>query len=259
MSTLLTCGRDVMSLLRLMPGVSQNSDPNSLGSEIGSSAPNIGGLRSTDSTVSVDGMVSSDSDNVNVSITAVSMDAVEEVEVLVNNFQAEYGRNAGAQVSIISKSGTKEFHGSASWFKRHEMFNANNFFSNLNGLAKPVYRYNTFTATLGGPVSIPKLFNKNRDKLFFFYAHEQWLVREPQRLQQTTMPTALERAGNFSQTTNQNGSLIVVRDPNTQLPFPGNVIPANRLNPFGQAMLNIFPQPAFLDRTVSRGAYNYKF
>ena len=259
MSTLLTRGRDVMSLLRLMPGVSQNSDPNSLGSEIGSSAPNIGGLRSTDSTVSVDGMVSSDSDNVNVSITAVSMDAVEEVKVLVNNFQAEYGRNAGAQVSIISKSGTREFHGSASWFKRHEMFNANNFFSNLNGISKPVYRYNTFTATLGGPVSIPKLFNKNRDKLFFFYAREQWLVREPQGLQQTTMPTALERAGNFSQTTNQNGSLIVVRDPNNQLPFPGNVIPSNRLNPFGQAMLNIFPQPTFLDRNVSRGAYNYQF
>lgn len=107
MSTMLTRGRDVMSLLRLMPGVSQNSDPNSLGSEIGSSAPNIGGLRSTDSTVSVDGMVSSDSDNVNVSITAVSMDAVEEVKVLVNNYQAEYGRNAGAQVSIISKSGSR--------------------------------------------------------------------------------------------------------------------------------------------------------
>ena len=259
LANMLTRGRDVMSLLRLMPGVSQNSDPNSLGSEIGSSAPNIGGLRNTDSTVSVDGLVGSDADNVNVNITAVSMDAVEEVKVLVNNFQAEYGRNAGAQVSIISKSGTKDFHGSVSWFKRHEQFNANNFFNSLNGIRKPVYRYNTFTGTFGGPVSIPKLFNKNREKLFFFYAHEQWLAREPQGLQQTTMPTTLERAGNFSQTLNQNNSLIVVRDPNTQQPFPGNIIPSNRLNNIGQAMLNIFPQPNFLDRNISRGAYNYQF
>lgn len=259
MSTMLTRGRDVISLLRLMPGVSQNSDPNSLGSEIGTSAPNIGGLRTTDSTISVDGMVSSDSDNVNVGITSVSMDAVEEVKVLVNNYQAEYGRNAGAQVSVISKSGTKEYHGTASWFKRHEMFNANNFFSNLNGLPKPVYRYNTFTGTLGGPLTIPGLLNKSREKLFFFYAHEHWLAREPQGVQRTTMPTTLERQGNFSQTVNQNGSLIVVRDPTNQQPFAGNVIPTNRLNPLGQAMLNIFPQPNFLNRAVSLGAYNYQF
>lgn len=258
MSTMLTRGRDVLSLLRLMPGVSQNSDPNSLGSEIGSSAPNIGGLRNTDSTVSVDGLVGSDADNVNVNITAVSMDAVEEVKVLVNNFQAEYGRNAGAQVSIISKSGSREYHGTASWFKRHEMFNANNFFNNLNGLAKPVYRYNTFTGTFGGPLTIPKLFNKNREKLFFFYAHEQWLAREPQGIRQVTMPTNLERQGNFSQTVNPNNSLIVVRDPTNGQPFAGNLIPSNRLNPLGQAMLNIFPQPNFLDRSISRGNYNYQ-
>lgn len=259
MSTMLTRGRDVLSLLRLMPGVSQNSDPTSLGSEIGSSAPNIGGLRNTDSTVSVDGMVGSDADNVNVNITTVSMDAVEEVKVLANNFQAEYGRNAGAQVSIISKSGTQEYHGSASWFKRHEMFNANNFFNNLNGLPKPIYRYNTFTGTLGGPLVIPKLFNTRRDKLFFFYSHEQWLAKEPQGIQQTTMPTALERQGNFSQTVNQNNSLIVVRDPATQQPFPGNIIPANRISSVGQAMLDLFPMPNFLDRNISRGAYNYQF
>lgn len=259
MTTMQARGRDVISLLRVLPGVSQNSDPTSLGSEIGSSTPNIGGLRQTDSTVSVDGMSSSDSDNVNVNIAAVSMDAVEEVKVLVNNYQAEYGRNAGAQVSIISKSGTREFHGSASWFKRHEQFNANNFFNNANGLPNPRYRYNTFSGTLGGPVTIPKLFNQDRQKLFFFYAHEHWLAQEPQAVRQTTMPTALERRGDFSQTRNQNGSLIIIRDPLTQQPFPGNVIPAGRLNPLGQAMLNIFPQPNFLDTSVSRNAYNYQF
>jgi len=73
------------------------------------------------------------------------------------------------------------------------------------------------------------------------------------------MPTTLERQGNFSQTVNQNNSLIVVRDPNTQLPFPGNIIPSNRLNPLGQAMLGIFPQPNFLDRGISCGAYIYQF
>ena len=258
-SMTLTRGRDVLSLLRLMPGVSQNSDPNSLGGEIGSSAPNIGGLRNTDSTVALDGQVSSDSDNVNVAISAVSIDFIDEVKILANNFQAEYGRNAGAQVNIISKSGGREFHGGASWFKRHEQFNANNFFNNLNGLPKPLYRYNTWTGTIGGPITIPKLFNQSREKLFFFYGHEHWLASEPQAVQRTTMPTALERSGDFSQTLDLNGRVVTIIDPATGQPFPGNRIPSNRINQHGLAILNLFPQPNFLDRSISRGNYNYQY
>ncbi len=258
-TTMLTRGRDVISLLRLLPGVSQTHDENTLGGRIGSGSPSIAGLRNNDNTISVDGMVSSDADNVNVHISAVSIDAIEEVKVLVNNFQAEYGRNAGAQVNIISKSGTREFHGGASWFKRHEQFNANNFFSNLNGLPRPFYRYNNWTGTLGGPILLPQGFHAGRDRLFFFYSHEEWRAREPQAVRRTTVPTLRERRGDFSQTLDLNGRLIPILDPLTQTPLAGNVVPASRINPHGQAMLGIFHEPNFLDRAISRGTYNYQF
>ncbi len=253
LNMLLTRGRDVVSLLRVLPGVSQNVDPIALGGEIGSSTPNIAGLRNNDNTISVDGQVSSDADNVNVHISSIAIDSIEEVKVLTSSYQAEYGRNAGAQVSMVSKSGTRDFHGTLSWFKRHEQFNANNFFNNLNGLRKPLYRYNNFTGTIGGPIYIPNKFNTDRNKLFFFFTHDEWRAFEPQGAQRTSMPTDLERRGDFSQ------SGVTIFDPLTQQPMAGNLIPANRINGLGRSILNIFPAPNFLDRAISRGAYNYQF
>jgi hypothetical protein len=259
LNTLLTRGRDVTSLLRLMPGVSQTGDQNALGAEIGSGTPSISGLRNNDNTISIDGGVSSDSDNVNVHISAINIDAIEEVKIVTNAYQAEYGRNAGAQVNIISRSGTREFHGSLSWFKRHEQFNANEFFNNLNALPKGRYRYNNWTGTIGGPVTIPGKFNTSRNKLFFFFTHDEWRAIQPQNIATTTMPTALERAGDFSRTFDLNGRLIPVFDPLTQTVFAGNIIPASRLHPLGRGMLNVLPEPNFLDTSVSRGNYNYRY
>ena len=160
-------------------------------------------------------------------------------------------------VNVITKSGTREFHGSAYWFKRHEMFNATNFFNKAGGLTKERYRCNTNGFTLGGPVTIPKLFNKSRDKLFFFFNFEQNPSLEPQSISRFTMPTAFERVGDFSQSHDQNGRLIVIKDPYAGgAAFPGNVIPANRLNKNGQALMNLFAQPNCLDRNVTKGAYN---
>jgi hypothetical protein len=259
LNMLLTRGRDVTSLLRLMPGVSQGGDQNALGAEIGAGTPNIAGLRNNDNTVSVDGGVSSDSDNVNVHISAINIDAIEEVKIVTNAYQAEYGRNAGAQVNIISRSGTREFHGSVSWFKRHEQFNANEFFNNLNDLPKGRYRYNNWTGTIGGPVFIPRRFNRDRNKLFFFFTHDEWRAIQPQGIVTTTMPVQAERRGDFSRSLDLNNRLITVFDPLTQMPLPGNVIPASRIHPLGQAMLNILPDPNFLDAAVSRGNYNYRY
>ncbi len=259
LNMLMTRGRDVISLLRVLPGVAQNVDPISMGSEIGSSSPNISGLRNNDNTITLDGQVSSDSDNVNVHISSIAIDAIEEVKVLTNSFQAEYGRNAGAQVSIVSRSGTQEFHGSLSWFKRHEQFNANNFFNNLNGLPRPLYRYNNWTGTLGGPAYIPRRFNTDKSKLFFFFTFDEWRALEPQGVRRTTMPSALERRGDFSQSLDVSDRLFTLYDPLTQQPLPGNLVPASRIHPLGRAMLEVFPQPNFLDRAISRGSYNYQF
>ncbi|MCC6585541.1 MAG: carboxypeptidase regulatory-like domain-containing protein [Bryobacterales bacterium] len=252
-------GRDVMSLLRTMPGVTYTSDTDAVGENLGTNFPNVQGGRYEWNTLNVDGLAGNDLGNPYTGSSSINLDAISDVKVLLNNYQAEYGRNGGAFINVVTKSGTQEFHGSAYWYKRHEMLNANNFFNNLNKVAKPVYRYNTLGVTIGGPVYIPGKFNSNKDKLFFFYSLEDWGSKSPRPLQQTTVPTALERSGNFSQTLDVSGALIPIRDPSAGTPFPGNIIPASRINKNGQVLLNVFPQPNALDRSVTRGAYNYNF
>ncbi len=247
-------GRSVTSLLGLLPGVVELANPEA---PAGTSNFSVLGGRANTNNVMLDGVgVSLPGGAPNLSLT-VSMDAVSEVKVQLSNFQAEFGRTSGANVQIVSKSGTKEFHGGGSYFKRHEQFNANNFFNNRNGLNRPRYRYNTWTYNIGGPVLIPKLFNRNRDKLFFFWNWEHWPQKNASAVRTSAMPSAAERAGDFSQSLDVNGARIDVRDPlNGQL-FPGNVIPASRLDANGQALLKIFPQPNFFDVNISRRAFNY--
>ncbi len=254
-----TRGRDVISLLRVLPGVSSTGDAASLGGTFGTATPNISGTRSEMNTVALDGQTGSDPDLVGFFNGATSLDAIGEVKVLLNNYQAEYGRNAGAVVNIVSKSGTREFHGSAYWFKRHEQFNANTFFNNRNSIPKQLYRYNTFGFTIGGPLYIPEKLNTDRSKLFFFFSREDWRIWEPRAVVQQTMPSALERGGDFSQTLDTSNRMVVIRDPATGLPFPDNKVPSSRINPLGQAMLNIFPLPNFFDRSISGGNYNFQF
>lgn len=267
MEQLQSKGRDIVALLRVMPGVSASTDNAALGDTFGTATPNISGTRNRMNTFTLDGQTGSDADLVDRFNGATSMDAIAEVKVLLNNYQAEYGRNAGGFVNIVSKSGSRDFHGSAYWFKRHEQFNANEFFNNRRGQPKPLYRYNTFGGTIGGPAFIPKVFNTQRDKLFFFYSREDWRIFEPRNPRTVTVPTALERQGNFSQSF-INNQPVFIRDPSLNLPcsatsqagcFPGRIIPPSRLNQNGLAMLNLFPQPNFFDPAISGGNYNYVF
>ena len=260
-------GRDPLNLLRLLPGVSANLDTNSLGATNGAAVPNIGGL--TRSTVMLDGMIANDADtNANVSI--INLDALAEIKVVSSGMAAEYGRSGGAQISLTSKSGSREMHGSLGFYKRHDALNATPLLNKLNNLPKPYYRYNTLTGTLGGPVYIPHVLVNVRETMFFFYTREMWENQEPQGARTSTMPTELERRGDFSQTLDVNGRVIFIRDPDipggTCNPstgvgnacFPGNVIPPTRFDPVGRALLNVFPLPNFLDRSVSLGQYNYR-
>ena len=266
-------GRDPMNLLRILPGVStlnlsqtgEIADGNafgsneSLGGNVGSYTPTASGARLFWNTATVDGQVGSNPDWPGLFMAAVSMDGVSEVKINTNSYAAENGRNMGATINIVSKSGTKELHGTAYWFKRHEQFNANDFFNNRAGIPKPLYRFDTIGGAVGGPIFIPKHWNESRDKLFFFYSVENWDVHLPTGRTRLTVPTSLERAGNFSQTLDQNGALIVIRDPSANAPFPGNVIPANRIDRNGQVLLNLLPQPNQLDRSLTRGGYNYEW
>jgi len=264
-------GRDVMALLRVLPGVGSMSmgawgeiganDPAgnaSNGGQFGSFTPNVGGARLFWNTVLVDGQVGSNPDFPGLFMAAISMDAVSEAKIISHNYTAEYGRNPGPTISLVTKSGTSQFHGSVYTYKRHEEFNANDFFNNRDGLPKPVFRFSTIGVAVGGPVFIPGHFNRDRKKLFFFFSHETWGTKLPQGITHVTVPTALERAGDFSQSLNQDGQLRVITDPlNGGQPFPGNKIPQTRVDPNGLLLMNLLPLPNQLDRSLTQGNYNY--
>ncbi len=256
MEQLMTKSRDFISLLRVLPGVVYGSENDVLGPSTG---PTIQGVRNTMNTFSIDGLTMNDLGSPQVMYNPTNMEAIAEVKVLLNNYQAEYGRNAGAMVNAVTKTGTKQFHGSGYVYKRHEQYNANNFFNNVNGLPKPRYRYTTGGFSLGGPVFVPGKINSNKDRLFFFFAQETVRGNSPQALIQVTTPTVLERKGDFSQSLELNGTRTTVRDPLANALFPNSVIPANRVDLNGQKILEVLPMPNQLDRTITRGNYNYNF
>lgn len=254
-------GRNVTTLLQLLPGVVDTSNPDGPDRNFGIGLW-VNGDRRNSLGLWLDGVPTQDTGTGWISTLNPSMDALAEVKVLLNQYQAEYGRMRGAGVQMVTKSGTREFHGSFSYFKRHEQFNANSFFNNrtvVNGRAIPKarYRYNTFSYTIGGPVYVPGKFNTGKNKLFFFWAQEIWPQKTSIAPTNVTMPTQLERDGNFSQSVDVGNRLLIVRDPLTQQPFSGNIVPANRIDPNGQALLKFFPMPNFFDRSISGGNYNY--
>lgn len=252
-------GREVISLLRTIPGVTYQVDPDYFGLAVGSSTPVIRGASNTYNAVTVDGVVTNDLGSPGTFSGATGMDAIGEVKVMLSSYQAEYGGNGGTVVQVISKSGGAEYHGNGYWYVRNNDFNANNFFSNRTGVARPLYRYNDFGFSLGGPIYVPKNFNTSKKLLFGFYNLEELVDRIPGTLTQYTMPTTLERQGNYSQTLDTNGKLIPVNDPtNHDVPFPGNIIPASRLDSNGLALLKILPLPNFVNPAITGYNYNYQ-
>ena len=251
MKTLMAASRDVMSVMKILPGVSQQSfgQNQSIGGSIsGSELNNFSGTRAKWNSVKLDGQPGQNLDQMNRFSIPIAWDAVEEVTVQPNSYLAEHGRSSGVHINVISRSGTNEFHGSAYVFRRHEQFNASNFFNNRDGLPRPIGRYTSFGASAGGPVK--------RDKLFFFVSQEYWRITQAAPIQRTTLPTALEKAGNFSQSFEQNGRLIPITDPVNRQPVPGNIIPPSRLDKHGIAMLAIMPDPNSPSAFFSQGFNN---
>ena len=234
-------GRDVTSLLRLAPGVRYEDTVESLGESFGTLVPHVSGQRRDWNTIMVDGVLGNEVGQTNRMAQQINLDAVEEIKVLLNSYRAEYGRGAGAQIQIVSKGGGSDYHGNAYWYGRNEGWNANNFFNNAANRPRARYRYNTWGANVGGP--IPGLGSGPDKKFFFFYSIEAPITERPGPLRSYRMPTTAERAGDFSDTRDLNGNLIQIRDPITGQPFPANVVPANRINANGLALLNMLPLP----------------
>lgn len=249
---LMLIGRDYLGLLQTLPGVADFSSHESPAGFNFNMA--IQGNRPGTNNLTIDGASNLNSGSGTATKLSPSVDSIAEVKVLLNNYQAEYGRNSGASINLITKGGTREFHGSGYYFKRNEIFNANNFFFNQRGQPRPRYRYDFGGFNVGGPVWVPGKFNTGKDKLFFFFSQEILPQSFPNTQNLLTVPTPLERAGDFSQTFDQNRRLIVIRDPVTGAPFAGNVIPPGRMNPDGQKILNVFPLPNYVDPT---GSANY--
>jgi hypothetical protein len=233
--------RSYLDLVKLVPGVVSTVNLATAGPG-GLSNISSNGTRTNSNQLTVNGVSNVDTgSNGSVNVT-LSLDSIQEFKILTGVYQAEYGRSMGAQISVVTKSGTSDVHGSAYWFHRHDDLNANNWLNNRNGLPRQLFRFNDLGYTLGGPVYIPKLL-RSRQKLFFFWSEEFQRQLRPQAVKQITVPTDLERKGDFSKSVDQNGNSFTIRDYTTGAPFPGNVIPANRLYAPGIALLNMLPKP----------------
>ena len=267
-------GRNPLFLAQIRPGVQGGSlGGNSFGLTTG--GLNINGGRTQDYLLTYDGAVGIRTRSNGTSIGTADVEATQEVQILAANYNAEYGRASGGQVRIVTKSGTKDFHGVFYEYLRNAAFNANEWGRNRNTPANQPcddprfekaqhcrpnpFRYNQFGYSLSGPVIIPGTeFNKDRNKLFWLWGQE-W-VRQ-RRTDNTTqrVATAKMRTGDFSELADPNNPLRVVRfikDPllsgncnatdQTACFKDGgilNKIPANRLSPNGLAFLRAQPDP----------------
>jgi hypothetical protein len=235
-------GRDTLSLALTLPGVtpSATSPESASGVPIGSFS--VAGGRDDAVTYPLDG-----GDNTSVTYGVPVMnpnpDTVAEFRILDNNYTAEYGRSAGGIVSVVTKSGTNTYHGSAFDYLRNDAFNANTFFNNAVGLARPVLKRNQFGGTLGGPITIPKVVN-GRDKLFFFFGYQGQRQNSVAVNNVLTVYTPAELAGNFSGNAGVASFLEThpYYQPNAALAAQGIIDPA-RIDPVAQAYIrnNLLP------------------
>ncbi|MBL8213794.1 MAG: TonB-dependent receptor [Bryobacterales bacterium] len=196
-----------------------------------------------------------------------TIDAIEEFKIETNALAAEFGRTGGAVINAIYKSGTNDFHGTVYDFWKNRVLNANSWLNNRGGRPRDFLNVHTFGYSVGGPVLIPKVFN-GRNKLFFFHNYEGYRDVLPSRLL-LTVPTANERTGDFSQRRTAAGALISIYDPLTTSPvpgqanrytrtqFPGNVIPASRLDPVARNLVGYYPAPNTTPIDPFSNANNY--
>jgi hypothetical protein len=218
-------GRNFFELSLLAPGVAPAMQ-GSAGSVRGDVALNINGSREDANNYVLDGVYSGDP-KLNTFGVTPPVDAVREFEVLTSSYDASFGRNGGGQVNVVLKTGANQIHGTLYEFFRNAATDAKNYFAPGNE-PKPKYNRNQFGGSVGGPIV--------KDRTFFFVDYEGRVTREGVT-RVTNVPTAKERAGDFS----ESGTLIF--DPFFQAPFPGNRIPTERIHPTGSAIANLYPLP----------------
>jgi hypothetical protein len=234
------------NLLAFAPGVKINSS-GSTGFE------RLGGV--SQNNLMMDGISAMDTGN-NGTMLAMNIESIGEIKILTQGYQAEYGRSSGLQVTAVTKSGTNRFRGSVYDVERDSAWYSNSWVNQKNGDPKPVVDEKDWGYSLGGPIGKPG----GNNKLFFFYSHEYRPRNSPInngnpiRLR---VPTALERAGDFSQSVDNNGNPIPqLVSPVDRRAYPGNVIPASEMYAPGLAVLNRYPLPNRTQTPTTN--YNYE-
>jgi hypothetical protein len=253
--------RNIINMKDLAPGV-VGADGTYTSSAQSTFSINGGGGISTGVETIVDGMPNTTTSGTMGFVPSV--DQVEEVKVHTTMFDAAYGHSNGGAMSIVTKGGTNDFHGSVFLYKRWAALNANSFFNNKNGLSKPTTNYHQWGFNGSGPVYIPKLYN-GRNRTFFTYSLER--DNDPRLLAGGgRVPTDLERKGDFSKTIASVGGPLTIYDPSstvvngtkaTRLPFAGNIIPASQLSPIATAFFGKLPAPT--SNLTQLGALNWNF
>src|SRR5579863_4897775 len=259
-------GRNPIALTQLVPGVVPQGQPSagnsSTGNPVGANPFalgdfQIGGGMAGQSQILIDG-VPTNGAYLNVVTVIPTQDAIQEFKVQTNNLGPEYGRFAGGVINMTTKGGTNQFHGSFYEFIRNKVLNANDYFDNRNGVARPPFTQNQFGVNGGGPIV--------RDKLFFFGAYEGFRLRKGNPFE-SWVPTDAERSGDFSSAgTTPGGSVFNIYDPTTsgtanggpadcnggnsacrtQFTYNGtpNVIPPGRIDPTAAYIVKTyFPEP----------------
>ena len=254
-------GRNPLFLALLKPGVNGGAlGQFSFGLTTG--GLNINGSRTQDNLITFDGAVAVRTRSNGTSIGVADVDSTQEVQILTANYNAEYGRSAGGQIRIVTKSGQQSFHGTAYEFLRNSALNANSFtrnhldtagktpcdqFAKADNCRPSPFRYNQFGYSLSGPVILPFTnYNKDRSKLFWLWGQE-WVRQRAASTTITTVPSLKMRNGDFSELLDPSnrfyGRQVIINDPKTGKPFVNNVIPASSLSANGLALLRAYPEP----------------
>src|SRR5262245_46378070 len=238
-------GRDIYGLLAILPGVQDTNLNRDFTTWTSMRDVTINGAPVTSKNIVVDGVSVVDEGGTGKALVNPHIDAVGDVQVIANGFTAENGRNNGGLISMTTKSGTSTFRGSGWYNARRDRWNANDYFRKAQNLPKPLYRVNISGYSFGGPVILPKVLDSptSERKLFFLASQEDTDDAPPSSVVRSNRPTAKERAGDFSETRITNGTIQPIIDPQTGLQFTGNIIPANRINPIGQKLINLLPLP----------------
>jgi hypothetical protein len=198
--------RNYEQLVTLVPGVSSSATSSQL--YTGAFAPvgtnvltfSVNGARSSQNNWTVDGADNVDRGSNLTLLSFPSVDAIQEFKVVRGAYDPEFGRSGGAQINVVTRSGTRQFHGNLYEFLRNDVLTANNYLTNKAGLKRPALRYNNFGWTLGGPVIIPGAYSKEKSKTFFFFSEEFRRAITYNGTASAQVPTAAQRAGTFTGT-----------------------------------------------------------